>query len=978
MSARTTLLAVLVLSAMLAVASAQDAGLEDKQTAVSGTDEADNIEVAESKDATATIGTQSGGELTAKATGVDAKAGDDTVSGANTVTTSATATANLLALPDPTKANATALGVDAGDGDDHVSGALAFTSTATATGVYAGSIEYLPESSVPPPKEIDVSISTTADATGIVSGDGADSATNDALFAVTSLATSGGTANQFNATVRDSVSLKNKSESKAAARAVHTGAGADTVTNNGVVSNIATATSGALAIGLVAPKDTNKPAESQKTQIKTDATAKAEASSTGIDTEDEETEDSSEDSSPYDVNGLRVTYHKTVSTVSADDTVENGVALVNAAIATSGAGSGAVSNKVDGTVDATATSEASAEGVAITTGGGDDRVINRGELLSNATANAGALSVSIEVGQPSEPAPAPPPGEKPKPAKPAKDKENKSKTKTDVTAKARATGIDAEGSGTTETTDGYVELANGALTADYHSEKGGLAGDDIVENHGAIQAIATANSGSSNASVLQSSGGSTSAESKSTASTYAAGVTTGGGNDRVTSAGALTVSATSDASAIGLGLAVGVQPAEGETKETTNKVAASSETKVESEAEAIGVHTAGTNTATETRHLELRTTGLKLNFGESSSAGADDDRVENLGIMTTTATANSGAADAAITLEAAGSVTSDASSNAKATSTGVSTGAGNDVVINDFLFTAQANASADSLSLAITAAKPATEGSSEAPDKTSAQVKAGSTAEAVTRGIDTEGTAHDTSKSTAITISGNGLEVIRTSSDTSQAGSDRVTNHGAMLVGADAASGTIAAGITIGGEGTVGADATSKAQASSLAIHTGGGADVIENHGLLTNDATADAYSLALGISVAQPAKGSEGEPPTAAQLDKIFATTKATANADATARATGIDADGTTHSRPNYRHVSRRLAGPHRTVHRQQRLHERRRPGVELGWLDLHVHRVRRRRLGGRQLRIRRHRRHRGQGKRQRHRERHAHRRRK
>ena len=312
MSTRTTLLAVLVLSAMLAVASAQDAGLEDKQTAVSGTDEGDDIEVAESNDATATISTQSGGELTATATGVDAKAGDDTVSGAITVTTSATATANLLALPDPTKANATALGVDAGDGDDQVSGALAFTSTATATGVYAGSIEYLPESSVPPPKGIDVSIATKADATGIVSGAGADSATNDALFAVTSLATSGGTANQFNATVRDSVSLKNKSESKATSRAVHTGAGADTVTNNGVVSNVATATSGALAIGLVAPKDTNKPSESQKTQIKTDATAKAEANSVGIDTEEEETEDSSEDSSPYDINGLRVTYHKTV------------------------------------------------------------------------------------------------------------------------------------------------------------------------------------------------------------------------------------------------------------------------------------------------------------------------------------------------------------------------------------------------------------------------------------------------------------------------------------------------------------------------------------------------------------------------------------------------------------------------------------------------------------------------------------------
>jgi len=892
--------------------------LEDTQTAITGTEDVDDIDVPAASNTTATISTIEGGELSATATGVDALAENDTIDGAFAITTNAIAAANLLSATQATEAKATSVGVNAGEGDDQVTGALGFTSTASASGIYAGAIDYAASTSPTPPKKIEVSISTEASATGIDSGDGDDQLSNDALFAVTSLATSGGSASQFSATVQDSLSFKSKSEATASATGISSGGDSDEITNNGLMTNTATATSGALAVALVAPKDENAPTESQKTQIKSDANSTATATATGINSADDSTEDSSEEATPWglELAGLKVTYHKTVTTSGSDDVVENNVVLLNSAIATSGAGAGGVSNKVDGSMEASATSEAKAESSGITTGVASDRVTNHGELLSNATANAGALSVSIEVGTSSEDAPTPAPGELPEPAKPSEDKENKSSTKTSVTAEATASGINTEGSGSEEITDGFAEISNSELVIDYHQVTNTVAGNDVVENHGAIQAIANANAGSLGVGVTQSSGGSSSSESKSIAKSNADGITTGGGNDRVTNDGILTVSATSDASALNVGMAVGMPaeetPGEEPAPDTeSDKVTTETSTEVEAEAEVVGIDTAGESNSEVTRHAVLDLSGISIEFGESSVAAIDNDVVENNGIMTATATATASAADAGIALDAVGSVNSDASATAKATSNGISTGAGNDTISNQFLFTANSSATAESLSIGITASKPTT-GTGDEPDKTNVKVKAGATAEANTSGIDAEGSGHETSKHTSISLTANGLEVVHTTSDVSHAGSDRVTNNGAMIVGATASSGTVAAGATIGVAGSVDADSTSKSDASSRAIHTGGGADIIENSGLITSTANADALAVAFSLSVGQPEDSSGTEPPTPEQAAAKAATMRGATNAEATALASGIDAEGSTHSLGTENRVNLGLNGLH------------------------------------------------------------------
>jgi hypothetical protein len=879
------------------------AALEETQTAISGTEDADDIDVPAASDTTATISTIEGGDLSATATGVDALAENDTVDGAFAITTNAIAAANLQSATQATEAKATSVGVNAGDGDDHVTGALAFTSTASASGVYAGAIDYEASTSPTPPREIEVSISTEASATGIDSGDGEDQLGNDALFAVTSLATSGGSASQFSATVQDSLSFKAKSGAAASATGISSGGDSDEITNNGLVTNTATASSGALAVALVSPKDESAPTESQKAQIKSDASSTATATATGINSADDSTEDSSEEVTPWglDLQALKVTYHKTVATSGSDDVVENNVVMLNSATATSGAGAGGVSNKVDGSMEASATSEATAESSGIITGVGSDLVTNHGELLSSATANAGALSVTIEVGTPSEAAPTPAPGEKAEPAKPSEDKENKSSTKTSVTAEATASGVNTEGSGSEEITDGFAEISNGELVIDYHQVTNTMAGNDVVENHGAIQAIATANAGSLGVGVTQSSGGSSSSESKSTARSNAKGVTTGGGNDRVTNDGVLTVSATSDASALNVGMAVGMPAEETSGEEPapdteSDKVTTETSTEVEAEAKAVGIDTSGESNSEVTRHAVLDFSGISIEFGESSVAAIDDDVVEYNGILSTTATATASAADAGIALDAVGSISSDASATARSTSNGIATGAGNDIISNQFLFTANATATAESLSIGITASKPAT-GTGDEPDKTNVKVKAGATAEASTTGIDAEGSDHDTSEHNSISITANALEAVQTTSDASHAGSDRVTNNGAMIVGATASSGTVAAGATIGVAGSVDADSTSKSDASSRAIHTGGGADIIENSGVITSTANADALAVALSLSVGQSEDSSGAEPPTPAQAAAQAATMRGATNAEATALASGIDAEGSTHS---------------------------------------------------------------------------------
>ncbi|MBL8201271.1 MAG: hypothetical protein JNK40_09900 [Chromatiales bacterium] len=897
---------------------------EDTQTAVTGTAAPDVIDVSADAAASASVDTQKGEALKATATGVDALAGDDTVTSDAGVSTDASATALLTEQPAKTSAAATATGVSAGDGNDTITSLAFFSSLANALGAYAGSLEYQqPADGTEPPKELDFSITAAATAAGFLTGAGADTVTSASLFTVTAFGTSGGTADLLNATVRKSVTVKFASTAEATATGMESGADDDVVTNSGVMLNTATATAGALAVGLVAPQgsaapdpqDPGAPPAPKKTQVNAEANAKANAEAVGIDGEEEGTEDSSEDTSPFGLDGLRVTYERTVSAVSGDDTLVNSVFLTNLATATSGAGSAAVSSEVDGTVKSSATSEATAVGAGVAAGGGNDTVTNSGELLSAATATAGALSVSLVTGTPSGPAPAPVTGEAPKAPAPSADKENKAASTTNVTASARATGIDADGEGQVQTTTGSAEISDGALVAAFERTVTSVAGNDVVVNSGAVQALGTATAASRNASVVVSSGGSTDAESKSTATSYGAAIATGAGDDNVQNSGVLTSVATTSASAVSLGLAVGkpqetTPPADGgaETPAATpTKLATSAKTGVEASAEAFGIDAEGRAiTTTTTGQLSIGAGGLSLDLGRTETGAAGADTVTNDGVITATATASADSTDAAIGLQAAGSVNSEAEAQAKAASTGIYTGAGDDIITNNVLLAAGATASADSLSIGLTVAKPPEQASAGGtppdpapkPDKSTAKVNAGATAEAVATAIDADGARHDKSLGGSLDIGANTLAVELSRSESSLAGDDQVTNRGVLDADAVATSGAVAGGIIVNAAGSVDADAKSRARATSGGILTGAGADTVDNTLLVQSNADATATALALAVTLSQPTDGTGTKPTTLDKLKGLFATTSSVADAEATARAAGIDTEGEAHLR--------------------------------------------------------------------------------
>jgi uncharacterized protein YhjY with autotransporter beta-barrel domain len=899
-----------VAAAVLPIVAAADQS--DPQSGVVGTDAADAIVVVEPLTVSASLETQQGERLDASATGIDALAGDDTVSVTATVDVDATASASLASDPEETEAKATTAAVKADDGDDVVAVEAALTATSTAFALYGNELDIQQEESDTAQK-ISVSMQAVTEAAAIDTGDGDDRVENESLVSALAASVSGGSADALNATIRKSVSLETKSVAESTASGVATGAGDDAVVNSGVLAATALSTSGALALALVAdqtesapPPEGQPPVAPKKTQMSLDASATAAANATAITTTSEDIVDSSEDTSPFGLDGLKVTYFKTLTADAGADSVVNEAIVSAIATALSGAGAGGIANRVNGSVESKATSEATASALGIATGGGADTVTNSALVDAIAIAIAEAVSVSLEIGKPSAP------GES---TSEPPDRNNKTSSTTSATAKATAMGIDAEGEAHDTTIDRSAEIEDGALRIAFSTVTESLAADDRVDNRAALVAFADASSGATAASATIQSGGSVASESSSTAEATSTGIHAGGGADVITNDAALTSTANAAARArsLSLGVGSGAETPSGSTPSTPVGIGATSENTTKATASAMGIDAEGAaHATTSTREVIIDRAGsITVTVAETRTALGGDDEVLNSGVFLVGANATSNALDASIDVNAVGSLEAKASAEASATATGVATGGGSDRIDNTGWLTVNAAADAKALALALVVKQPASESTegdvtpddttppkTAKPEKSNASVDASATASATASGVDAEGEAHETSRTTTVELTRESLTLTHATTRAALAGDDVVGNTGVIDVDASATSGTLAAGLVIGVEGSAAVNADSKATARAHGVATGGGADEITNEGALTTTATADATALAVSLSVRQPEQSeTPDDPGYLERLKERFATADAKANAVAEAISTGIDAEGDAHA---------------------------------------------------------------------------------
>ena len=749
---RSRLAAVFLLLALTSVALADK---QETDTGIEGTDAADNITT---------------------------EALDSTIATATTVAVGAETLSSI------------ATGIDSLDGDDAVTTGSTTTTLATAGGVFVDIIEVNLDAPSPVPGSLteDKSVATNTSSTGIDTGGGNDIVNNNALLTTTANSASG--ANQVNvsATGAGEKTVKTEATAKASSTGIKTGAGSDQVFSNAGIVSIADATSEAVSAEITAV-DEMDPNRNVKSNGSADVTAESDA--TGIETEDDETETSAESTTPLDGGGLRFTSSETIATVSGDDTVVTSGTVWAESIATGGSVSGAITTEASGTSSSSANVMATAASTGISTGGGSDHITTTTSVDTHATATAGAIAATIGISNP-------PPANDPNAPRNADAKDNGS-SKTNVTATATSTGIDAEGSGHSQTSTTLIELADGALTFSRQRTASSVAGDDTVNNFGIVNASASATSSTETVDVSVSAGGSLSTETNATATSRSTGIFTGAASDTINNNATLFSTADSKASSITAAVAAG-QSTENPNPDSplqTHEIATSAEGKVEASASAFGIDAEGhAHFESSGDSLSIGTRGLTLSRNWATTAEAGDDTITNSGAITTTADATADSSDIGVQINASGSVGSDTTATAMAAATAVYTGGGADTIRNVGLIAANATSSASAVAVDVTvteAPEGETNDPTAKPGKSNLSTTATVSSTASALGIDAEGAQHNDSGTLTLDIGRNSLSVTHETSHSSLAGIDSINNQGAILVNAAADSGAIAAGIKI-------------------------------------------------------------------------------------------------------------------------------------------------------------------------------------
>jgi uncharacterized protein YhjY with autotransporter beta-barrel domain len=674
-----------------------------------------------------------------------------------------------------------------------------------------------------------------------------------------------------------------ESNAESAAAAIDLGGGNDTLIDN---TGKLTASANAIATDLnVAVGIKSDPSAKDEVESAAKGGATAKSLATGISADGEGTGTTHTVELVTEDTRNTVSYSKTEAHDSGDDTVTNNAEIGTTANATALAAGVGVT--INGKASADVKSEAEASAAAIDLGGGNDTLLtNTGKLTSTAVADASALDVAVGVENGSDNA----------------SRKNGSKSESaaegGATANSTAIGISADGvTGDTQRGGKLVVEDNGPLLGyglllGYNQSETHARGDDVVTNDGDIEAHASSTARAAGVGVTVN--GAASANSTSTTESTASAIDLGRGNDTLTNTGKLIV--TADSSSQALKVAV-----------STKGKASSSDGLwnggIKSEANATGIDAAGAQDSSTVAEVSVDDTGINARYetkkgdiaidpdnAEAGDTADGNDHITNFSDISTHATAISDATNVAVTSKGTASAISHA--EAKAGSTGIKGGNGDDVIQNllpdpeiypDLLpgqMTVFAESHANSGKVAVSGKGIAVDADGLVVNA-DASWESGTRSEAIAVGIDGDGGATDTTLVTAHIDSDGGPTALEgktalETKTTNASGADTILNE--QIIAVTAMATAPSKDVALVAEKGLAATVTNVgSEAASTAIRGGGGDDNITNHGTLTSSASASASAASVAIATkGLAASGSIWDGGTEAE-----------------ATAVGIDADG-------------------------------------------------------------------------------------
>ena len=281
------------------------------------------------------------------------------------------------------------------------------TAEATAIGIESDGDDAAEEDKAASPFGLDGLRVTYEKETTAVSG--ADSIANVADVQAVAVATSGAGSASMDIDVDGTVQSKANSEAKSVSVGISSGGAQDAISNSGDLNATATATAGALSAAVRAgesdsgstdppdPNETNGDDEGRKTSSESQATATARA--VGVDSDGKGQTTTLSAAVEVTDESLILTYRESEAFIGESDHVTNLGNIQAMATAETSALNAAVDLSATGAVNSKANSHAKADGVGVNLGGGDDHLINTGQMTASADAIASALNVAIGIPQ---------------------------------------------------------------------------------------------------------------------------------------------------------------------------------------------------------------------------------------------------------------------------------------------------------------------------------------------------------------------------------------------------------------------------------------------------------------------------------------------------------------------------------------------------------------------------------------------------
>jgi len=632
----------------------------------------------------------------------------------------------------------------------------------------------------------------------VASASGDDLITNDGAVTAVSTAVSGAESVAIDFSGASSANMT--SSAKALSTAIDAGAGADTITNNGDLTAVSTAVAGAFSAG-VSGKGNSAWNDFKSLFV---GGTNAQATATGI-TGDGSGKDFSSISTldiAFNELDVRLTNETSYVMAGADDTITNNGLVTATAVAVSPVIDAAIA--LDGMATAVSTAKANAEAVGIDGGTGNDKITNTGDVVATSVANADAVVVSI-----------------------SKSGALVADTIWDggTEATAEAVGIKGDGEGSDFKASGLIDITDEAVIVSADLSSTAVTGDDTINNDGAV--VATAVSVVPSLGVAISVEGTGIAASTSTANAKAVGIDAGAGNDSVINTGDIAATAVSTAAAMNVAVSKGLALS-GNSIWNGGTTATS---------EAIGIRGDGEGQdLSMSGDLVVADGDVYIAADLSSTAATGEDTINNSGAVVATSVATAPALAVAVSIDGMSAAVSTSEADARAV--GIDAGAGNDTIDNTGEVVATSVATAASANISVSKGS-ALAGSSLWDGATTA------TSEAI--GITGDGEGKNLEMSGFVGVIDGDVMIGASLTSDIAGGDDTINNDGAVVVTSVATVPSLGVAVSI--DGVSGAVSKAEVNSRALGIDAGVGNDTINNTGEVVATSVATAVDLNVAVS---------------------------------------------------------------------------------------------------------------------------------